>query len=93
MLYCSTHQACYLWFMATRKEFSWAAALDRYVGRWEAAQLARSGFDTQRYARLKHDAARLQEMLAVQRAAEAEAAAGAAAEAEEAAAAGEGKEA
>ncbi len=79
--------------MATRKEFSWAAALDRYVGRWEAAQLARSGFDTQRYARLKQDAARLQEMLAVQRAAEAEAAAGAAAEAEEAAAAGEGKEA
>ena len=80
--------------MATRKEFSWEAALDRYVGRWEAAQLARAGFDTQRYARLKREVARLQDMLAAQRTAEA-AAAAAAADAEVAAgeggAAGEGK--
>lgn len=69
--------------MATRKEFSWEAALDRYVGRWEAGQLARAGFDAQRYARLKREAGRLGEMLAAQRAAEeAAAAAAAAAEAE-----------
>lgn len=79
--------------MATRKEFSWEAALDRYVGRWEAAQLARAGFDTRRYARLKREAARLQEMLMVQRAAEAAAEAEAEAEAAAECDLGEGKEA
>ena len=77
--------------MATRQEFNWEAALNRYVGRWEAGQLARAGFDAQRYARLSREAARLREMLAAQRAAEA-AAAEVAAEAEgQGDAAGEGK--
>lgn len=87
-------QACYLYFVATRREFSWEAALDRYVGRWEAAQLARTSFDTQRYARLKREVARLQDMLAAQRTAEAAAAAVAAeveAAAEEGGPAGECK--
>jgi hypothetical protein len=57
---------CYAYFVATRKEFGWEAAMERHVGRWEAAQLRRAGFDVQRYGRLRGEAARLGELLAAQ---------------------------
>jgi hypothetical protein len=43
--------------------------MERHVGRWEAAQLRRAGFDVQRYGRLRSEAARLSELLAAQQAA------------------------
>ncbi|KAL4423932.1 hypothetical protein ABPG75_001233 [Micractinium tetrahymenae] len=80
---------CYTYFMATRRDFSWEAALDRHVGQWEKRQLAAAGIDLQRFSWLRREARRLGELLAAQEAAEAVAAA--AADGGEAAAAVEGK--
>lgn len=55
--------AAYSYFMLTRTEFGWEAALQRYVGRWEAARLSRAGFDVKRYTRLKAEVQRLGDMV------------------------------
>lgn len=59
-------QACYAYFMATRRDFTWEGALERHVGRWEAQKLAAAGFDVQHFAQLKREAARLGDLLAAQ---------------------------
>lgn len=54
---------CYAYFMLTRREFTWEAALERYVGRWEATELQRAGWDARHYARLKVEVQRLGELV------------------------------
>lgn len=55
--------AAYCYFVLTRTEFGWEAALQRYVGRWEAARLSRAGFDINRYTRLQAEAKRLNDLV------------------------------
>ncbi len=71
-------QLCYAYFMATRRDFSWEAALERHVGQWEKQQLATAGIDLQRFSWLRREAQRLRELLAAQEAAQAAAAVAAA---------------
>lgn len=73
----ASSQLCYAYFMATRRDFSWEAALERHVGQWEKRQLAAAGIDLQRFSWLRREARRLRELLAAQEAAEAAATAAA----------------
>lgn len=78
--------------MATRRDFSWEAALERHVGQWEKRQLAAAGIDLQRFSWLRREARRLHELLTAQEAAEVAAAAAVQEQQDgEEAAAGEGK--